>query len=142
MSVTNDYDNRSADGVNFENVSGASVGIADSGRVPIKYAALDRQKAIRKEKRLADLQRRNTIKKAMAVLSVAAIGAAGLAYANHQMSDKDKIDKPSYSTEQEVDSSVYDAYVDYVQETNGTLSQEGYAEFAKEYNESSSRGAR
>lgn len=153
MSVTNDYDeikemtknnydSRSAYDMSFESVSNAAKGIPDLDKVSIEYAAFAKRKEERKEKRLDDLKRRNTLKKAIAVISVVAIGGAGLAYVDHQMSDKDKIDKPSYSTEQEVDSSVYDAYVDYVQETNGTLSQEGYKAFAEDYNESSSRGAR
>ncbi len=113
----------------------------ENNKSDMSYVSIEKQMSARKEKRLEAYKRRQTLKKALAVLAVLGIGAAGIARVDAVMSDKDKTDvKPTTTTTLEYDEVTYDDYIDYVQETNGVISEEGYKAFMEEHN--TSKGAR
>lgn len=108
-----------------------------------RYKQYKEQKTQRSERRLEAQKRRQKIKRAIAIAVVVALGAIGINHVDKQMSDRDKNREEVQPTkvEQQYENSMYDEYVDYVQETNGTLSEEGYKQFAETYSDSS-KGAR
>lgn len=108
-----------------------------------RYVTYEAQRAARSERRLEAERRRQKIKRAIAIATVIGLGAVGINHVDKQMSDRDKYREEVQPTkvEQQYENSLYDDYVDYVQETNGTLSQEGYKQFAETYSDSS-KGAR
>ena len=129
--------------VSFDSVSKAAFGIEDPNaeRVPIDVAAFDRQREIRKERRLDAVKKRTTIKRAIVVASMVAVGTVGIGAVSKNLSHDEKIDDSSVKVEQQIDQVTYEDYVKYVQETNGTMSEEGYKNFIEQHN-SSSRGGR
>ena len=108
-----------------------------------RYVTYEAQRAARSERRLEAERRRKKIKRAIAIATVIGLGAIGINHVDKQMSDRDKYREEVQPTkvEQQYENSLYDDYVEYVQETNGTLSEEGYKQFVENYSESS-RGAR
>ena len=78
------------------------------------------------------------MKKALALALLPVMTAAGIAYANHQMSPSEKApDMSGVKTEQQVDKVTYDDYVEYSQVTGEPMSQEGAREFAETYDKES-----
>lgn len=140
--MDNNYNDNNID-VSFDSVSKAAFGIKDpdTDRVPIAVAAFDRQREIRKERRLDALKRRTAIKRAIVVASMVAVGTVGIGAVSNNLSHDEKIDDNSVKAEQQIDQVTYEDYVKYVQDTNGTMSEEGYKAFIEQHN-SSSRGGR
>lgn len=105
-----------------------------------------KNKKLKEKKKLDNLRRSKIFKRSMATLLALGVALGGIIYANDQMSDKDKIDKLGVDTEQdfgqslsedvktEDDISLYDAYIDFVNEQRRqgievTISEEGYKSF-------------
>lgn len=107
-----------------------------------KYAVYQAQKSVRSERRLAEEARRDLMKKVIAIVTAIGIGAAGVGYTVSQNWDKIKELLPSsFNVEQQYEDSTYSDYVDYVKETNGTFSEEGYRNYVENQNDGESRGA-
>ena len=108
-----------------------------------QYIKFEKQRSIRREKRLSDKQRREAIKKGLALALVPILTAAGLIYTNSQMSSKDKLDSSKASTEQQYENEQkgeevdYSDYIEYTKVTGEDMSKEGAEEFVDTYDKDS-----